>query len=73
MVKYSLYVLVFAGVLLDISVMFKRSLAGMLFYYELVWTLLLAMTPVAMGAQAAKQTFAVLIVQQFSLFGCEPA
>ena len=31
------------------------------------------MTPVAMGAQAAKQTFAVHIVLQFLLFGCEPS
>ena len=61
-IKYSLYVLVLAGVFLDILVMVKRSHANKLFYFELVWTLLLSMTPVAMGAQAAKQTFAFLIV-----------
>ena len=62
MVKYSLYVLVVAGAFLDVLVWRKRSFASMLFYYELVWTLLLSMTPVAMGAQAAKQTFMLLVV-----------
>ena len=60
--SYSFYVYALAGALLDFVVWRYRPLAGMLFNYELVWTLLLAMTPVAIGGQAAKQTFALLIV-----------
>ena len=60
-ITYSLYLLVVGGVLLDVLVLRNRALASMLFYYELVWTLLLSVTPVAMGALAAKQTFAIII------------
>ena len=61
-VTHSFYLLVVVGVILDVLVLCRRSLASMLFYYELVWTLLFSLTPVAMGALAAKQTFAMLIV-----------
>lgn len=61
-IKHTFYALVLAGAVLDVVVWRYRSLAGFLFYYEQVWTLLLSMTPVAIGAQAAKQTFALIIV-----------